>query len=464
MRKTEDAASGAHEPPSRQFERPGVPRGPRGIPRLGSALEIARSPLGFPERCFREYGDVVRFGMAGRRSTFFFHPDDIEQVLLKQAGRFRRRAAVRELVGGLMSAEGEEWKRQRRVIAPALTPKQVGSYADTIVDMVERWCARGSTPRVVDIHREMLEVTLNIVALTLFDADLTDVGKRLATAIEDATELYVPARLGWRSMLPIWIPSRTRTRFEALVKEIRAIAADIVTAQRKIGTRSGGPNDCLLARLMAARDEDGWQMNDEELQDQVVTFILAGHETTGLALTYALYLLATHPETRELVTKEATSVLGNRRAVAGDVERLPICGAVINEAMRLYPSAALIGRECTEAVEIGGVRLEPGDDAWIHLWITHRDPRWFSDPHAFRPQRWLDGSCTDLPRFAFLPFGGGPRVCIGVHFAMMELVLALATTMRALDVEVASDEPLEVTPLATLQPLRPVRLRITRRA
>ena len=430
------------------------------MPLLGSTLEISRTPLGFPERCFREYGDVVRFVVAGRTSTFFFHPDDIEQLLLKQTGSFRRRAAVRELVGGLMSAEGEEWKRQRRVIAPALTPRQVGLYAETIVDVVERWCAQGSTSRVVDIHREMLEVTLNIVALTLFDADLSDVGKRLATAIEHATELYVPARLGWRSMLPTWIPSRTRRRFEATVREIRTIAANIVTAQRKIGTRG----DCLLARLMAARDEDGWQMDDEELQDQVVTVIVAGHETSGLALTYALYLLATHPETRQLVTEEVTAVLGNRRAVAADVERLPICGAVINEALRLYPSGALIGRECTEAVEIGGVQLEPGDDAWIHLWIVHRDERWFSDPHVFRPQRWLDGSCANLPRFAFLPFGGGPRVCIGVHFAMMELVLALATAMRALDVEVASDHPLEVKPLATLQPVRPVNLRITRRA
>jgi cytochrome P450 len=358
-----------------------------------------------------------------------------------------------------MSAEGEEWKRQRRVIAPALTPRQVCLYAGTIVDVVERWCAQGSTSRVVDIHHEMLEVTLNIVALTLFDADLSEVGKRLATAIEQATELYVPARLGWRSMLPTWVPTRTRRRFEALVREVKSVAADVITAQRQIGTRG----DCLLARLMAARDEDGWQMDDELLQDQVVTVILAGHETSGLALTYALYLLATHPETRQLVTEEVTTVLGNRRAVAGDVERLPICGAVVNEALRLYPPAPVIGRECTEAVKIGGVALRPGDDAWIHLWIVHRDERWFPDPHAFRPQRWLDGSCANLPRFAFVPFGGGPRVCIGLHFATMEIVLALATAMRALDVDVTSEKPLEVTSLVTLRPLRPVRLRVTPR-
>lgn len=456
-----EPVSGETHSKRRLIVRNGSPAGPRGLPLVGSALEIARTPLGFPERCAREYGDVVRFSIAGRPPSFFlFFPDDVQQVLVEKGRSFRRVEVAPDFGDDIFALEGEAWHRRRRVIATPLSKVNVRGYAETMIDVARTWAGRFEAPRSVDIHREMNAMTLDIVVRTLFHVDPSRIATRLGEALAERRALYYPLFLGWRRLVPAFVPLHARRRLEKLTEEVEHIGLEIIAQHR----RAGASGNSLLGRLMEARYEDGTALTDRQLCDEIAALITAGHETTSLTLTAALHLLARHPALLERARDEIAHVLADRPPSPADLERLPFLHAVIREVLRLFPAVPVFGRQALEDVDIGPVRLRKGDEAWIHLWITQRDGRWFDHPREFRPDRWLGTDLEQLPRGAYLPFGAGPRICAGNHFATMELLLTLATLLPRLDLEEdASSEPFTMTHAVILQPQHPVRLRISPR-
>jgi cytochrome P450 len=432
---------------------PAYPDGPRGIPLLGPVLELAANPLAFLEKTAKNYGDISSF-LEGptRRVILLNHPDHIEALLVRHARdviKDRITRKLRRAIGdGLVTSEGAHWKRQRRLTAPSFTPHQIAHYGDQMVrrtaDAIETW----ESGEERDIHRDMMAITLNIVVDTLFgEAADSDVADAVGHALDVVTTEFDIDVHSWRLLLPEWAPTAGRRRMNAAVRVLDDVLGDIIRAGRD---RSEGP-DCLLGRLLAARDEDNGQgMSDTELRDELMTVFVAGHETTGLALFYALLLLGNHPDAARRMREEVDAALDSRLATVDDLPKLPYTRAIVNEAMRVYPPVWIIGREVVAPFEFAGVEFQPGNQVLASQWVVHHDARWFPEPEVFRPERWLEEH--HIPRFAFFPFGGGPRVCVGNHFAMMELVLVMATLAQRVQLTPLESGMPDLVTSVTLRP------------
>jgi cytochrome P450 len=439
-----------------------APTGPRGLPGVGALLAFARDPLRFVEEMARRHGDVARFPVAGNTTFLVSHPDAIKQVLVDRAGDEIKdqitRGLVRVLGHGLLTSEGDVWRRQRRRAAPSFGRAEVAVYGRAIVARAERMAERIGAREVRDVHADAAAVTLDVVVETLFAHEARGV-EAVGPTVCALLSSYRRAFIGPQRFLPAWAPTRSRRVFRRAVREIDEVLAGIVRDARAAGRRG----DDLLSHLLAATDDEGRAMDDRQLRDEIVTLFLAGHETTAIALTTALYLLASHPDVAARARAEIDAVLADRPAEAADAARLPFVDAIVREAMRLYPPAWIVGREAVRDVTIGGVTIPAGGQILASQWVVHRDARWFPEPTAFRPGRWLDGSTASIPRFAYFPFGGGPRICIGNHFAMLEAILILATLIRRIDVDLVPESRLELSPAVTLRPASPVYLAVTAR-
>jgi len=433
--------------------------GPRGIPFLGNMLQMARDPLGFLTRISQAHGDVVHFTLPGQRIYLFNHPDAIEEVLKRSGDDIRKDDFTRNLslaVGrGLLTSEGDFWRRQRKLSQPAFHHHRVHTYADTMVAHAERLIARLKDGETRDIHADMMRLTLDIVAETLFGADVGDAAEQIGEALEALMERFS----GIRALVPAWVPSFANLKVARALRSLDEVVYGIIRGRRPDDDRGD-----LLSMLLAATTEEGGKMSERQLRDEAVTLLLAGHETTALALTYTFHLLARHPAAFSELRSEAERVLGTRSPTAADIPNLPYADAVVRESMRLYPPAWAIGRATTRPCTIAGLELEPGAQLWIAQWVVHRDPRWYTDPGAFVPERWRGDFAKRLPRFAYFPFGGGPRVCIGNAFAMMEAVLLLVTITQRVRLHAEDDRPLRVAPSVTLRPKGAVRMKVELRA
>lgn len=440
-----------------------LPQGPGGHFLLGSLPEFATDPLGALERCSVAFGDVS-FLRAGVWGTWLFaHPDAIEEVLMtKQSAFVKDKITTRlkySLGDGLLTSGGEHWKRQRRLIAPSMKKGRMAHYADTMVactrEAMDTW-RDGER----DVHRDMMAMALEIAARTMFGASVDpEQGRVVGEVIEEVMGEFIRDARSWRRILPEWVPTQGRLRSQRAIQRVDHLMFGMIQQAR--ADRSDSEN--LLRVLLDAKDEDGSEMSDLQVRDEAVTMFVAGHETTALALSYAMHCLAHEPDAQARLHRELDEVLGDRLPTAQDVPRLVWTQAIVQEVLRLYPPAWTIGREAAEPVEIAGWRLEKGDQVLTPQWLVHHDPRWFSDPRAFRPERWLDGLKDRLPRFAYFPFGGGARTCVGNHFALLEAQLALATIFQRVGVSRAPGFELEVTPSITLRPVHGVRLRVERR-
>jgi cytochrome P450 len=312
---------------------------------------------------------------------------------------------------------------------------------------------------VRDVHKDMMRLTLDIVAQTLFGAEVGDHAEEVGEALEavlaivaDPLELFVP--------LLKHLPTPKRRRFDRAVTRLDAIIYRLIEERRKAGAAHA---DDLLSMLLHAQDEDGSRMSDKQLRDECLTLFLAGHETTALNLSWTWLLLSGDAAVNAKLRSEVDEVLGDRPATFADLPKLRYTGHVVAESLRLYPPAWSMGREARWDVDIGGYRIRRGQQVWFCPWAIQRDPRWFEAPDAFRPERWEGDLAKRLPRFAYFPFGGGPRQCIGQAFAQMEAVLLLATLARAFDVEVLPEPPAIAQPSVTLRPKHGLRVRLTRR-
>jgi cytochrome P450 len=393
---------------------------------------------------------------------FISDPSCVEEILVKKPELFRKdrtsRLLGRVVGNGLLVNEGESWRRQRRLLQPAFHQRQLQSYAAVMVAAAERAAAGWQAGEVRDVHEAMMAVTLNIVAETLFGADVSGQAGRIGGIISGLMEEFGRI-LGLAAMFqpPAWVPTSANRRLRAASRELDSVILGIIEARRKTPDAAA---DDLLSLLVRARDEDGGGMTDAQVRDEAVTLFLAGHETTALALTYALYLLAAHPDRQARLAQELQRVLGDRRPEMGDLENLKYTDAVVLEAMRLYPPAWVVARQALQEVEIGGYRFPKGAQFVMSPWVIHRDARNFDDPEAFNPERWEGDLARRLPRFAYFPFGGGPRVCIGNRFAMMEAKLVLAVVAQRFRFEVTRQTELTLLPSVTLRPRHGIRLRL----
>lgn len=425
----------------------------RELPFVGSLYSILDDSLGFLTRISREHGDVVEFNLPGQRIFLVNHPDAIEQVLVAEKERFIKDKLTRELGlmlgNGLLLSEGSFWRKQRMLAQPGFHRERVAAYGDVMVRYAERTTESWRDGETRDVHKDMMRLTLDVVTKTLFGIEVPDIARKLEWSLEVLMERFS----GLGSIVPIALPTPANRRARRAIEKLDEVVYGIIRERRASGDKGD-----LISMLIAATSDDDARMSDLQLRDEAMTLLLAGHETTALTLGYALDLLARHPEAQARLHEEITTVLGDRRATAADMPKLTFAEGVVRESMRLYPPAWAIGREAIAPCTIGGYPVAKGTQIWLAQWVVHRDARWFEDPLSFRPQRWANDFVKSIPRHAYFPFGGGPRICIGNAFAMMEAVLILVTLARRYRFASAGEGRLDVVPSVTLRPKGGIRL------
>jgi cytochrome P450 len=437
------------------------PPGPAGLPLVGNTLQLARDPLRFLAACARRYGEAVFLRVRGLDVFMLVDPDLVESVLVGQHRAFTvdrlSRGLADALGNSLLVSEGAYWERQRRLVQPALQRGRIREYAATTVELTRRLVATWRHGQTVDAYGSMMDLALDIVTRTLLGHDVSGEAAALHRHLDRLMDHVLGiANSGVR--LPLRVPTPgNRAASRALQSFDRLIYA-IIGRRRAAGDDA----DDLVGLLVGVRDEDGGRMSDRQIRDELLTMLLVGHETSALALTYAFWLLGTHPEALARVSAEVDAVLGKRAAAFDDVGRLRYTEHVFKEALRLYPPVWAMGREALHDCDVGGYPVRKGAQVLLSPWVSHRNPRFFAAPDAFRPERWDDQAGADLPPFAYFPFGGGPRTCLGSRYATMECVLILATVVQRFAFR-AERGRLALLPTVTLRPRHPVRLTLAAR-
>lgn len=457
-----------------------LPPSPSGYPVLGNAIHFARDPFAFVEDAIDECGDIYRMELPGIDDVFVFaHPDYFNRVLVTDVDAFGKTEDYRRAFGsGLLSVEGQEWRRQREILQPLFYRDRLRGYTDQMVACTNQRLATWADGETRDMELEMRDLTLEILFATLFGRQMApgeDQGLR--EAADGLNEWFAPS--SW--MLPPWVPTPARRRFKQSTKrlrrEVRALleddnqenppktatgASDNPVGNQLHATDSAIPD--LLTQLQRAREaDDAEQLTTEEIEDQLVTMMFAGHETTAAALGFTWYLLATHPDTRDRFHAELDTVLDGDPPSAEDLDELEVTDRIIIESLRLYPPVHTIPRQTKTNVNVGGYTIPAGHELHLSIIHVHRDEQFYEEPLAFRPDRWTDEFEEDLPDFAYAPFGGGRRTCIGREFALLEAKVVLATIGQEYRFDWERTRDLDLSPRVTTQTKDGIPLRIHRR-
>ena len=431
---------------------------------MGNAFEPRGDPIGYFTKCFREYGDIVFLRFLGVPMCLLNRPDCIESVLVTQHSNFEKskdyRALRRVLGNGLLTSEGEFWRRQRKLVQPAFHQERIAAYTEVMVAYSERMLASWKDGQGLDVHEAMMRLTLDIVAKTLFDTDVSREAEDVGAALQFLMGKFM-RQAAFAFLLPASIPIPTTRRLRRAVGQLDKVIYEIIRRRRASGTMSGD----LLSVLLQAQDDEGLGMTDRQLHDEIMTLFLAGHETTANALSWTWFLLGQHPEVEENFVEELQRVLGGRAPTASALPRLTYTEMVLSEAMRLYPPVWVIGRRALAPFRMGNYELPAETNVVMSQLITHRDAKYFPEPERFDPDRWRpnDPRNLSLPRFAYFPFGGGPRVCIGAGFSMMEAVLLLATIAQKFKLTLVPGQTIEKLPSVTLRPKSGIHVILHRR-
>lgn len=431
------------------------------------AQALRRDPLGTYMQGWREQGDVVRFRLGGPFEAYLVvHPHGVERILREANQQYGKvlwhNARFMELLGhGLATSEGDRWLSRRRLLQPAFHRDHLAAMVSTMAEATEEVAARWDrlpTGSVVDMSREMMALTLTVAARTLLGVDAASDARRVGPSI-DETLRHLMRRIESLIAWPLWVPLPANRRFVAARRELDAFIANLI-ARRRLD-RSG--ETTFLDILLDARDATtGEPLSDREIRDEVMTMLMAGHESTSVALTWAWYLLDRHRSTFDAVRAEVATEVGDRSVELEDLARLRTTSMVIDETLRLYPPAWSTTRAPLLDDVIGGRRIPRGKFVIVSPYMTQRHPAFWEDPESFRPERFRDGIPTGADRFAYFPFGGGPRQCMGAQFALMEAKIVLATLAGRFRPSMVPGHIVEIDPQVTLRPVAgmPMRLAI----
>jgi cytochrome P450 len=437
---------------------------------LGATLarRFRQTPLEFTTEIGRTYGDIAYFRMGPLRAYFVNQPRLIREVLVTKHKHFCRPKWITRPLSkidgnGLVLSDGDFWLRQRRLVQPAFASRRFGPYATATVDYTLEMLKRWSSGASLNIADEMTQLTLRIIAKALFGVELSDQVAQLGDAVRIISEGFV-GEAGNPFHLPDWVPLPAKRRKRWAIQTLDQLVRGIIRERRASGEDRGD----LLAMLLLAVDEegDGRGMTDEQARDEAITLFNAGHDTTAAALAWVWYAVASRRAIEDRLIEEVDTVLAGNPPTLADAGRLPYVEMVIKESLRLYPPTwSLVPREVVEPVEIGGYPIARGSWIYIFPYVTQRDPRFFKDPETFDPERFSPVRADEIPQHAYIPFGGGPRVCIGEKFAMMEMILIVATVLQKARVKLAADQgTIEPEPLIAIRPKGGLRVSISRRA
>jgi cytochrome P450 len=416
---------------------------------------VKRDPAGVFMRAARRYGDVVYLKIGPRRGFLITNPEDIRHVLQDNARNYHKSplyGKLRMFLGnGLLTSEDELWLRQRRIAQPAFHRQRLAALANVMADAARdaaaEWQGLASAGRPVDVDQEMMRLTRTVVVRALLGADLGPFTSKI-----DQAWTIINQHIGesfWSLAFIDRLPTPKYRRFQAARAVLRGAVDHVISERRRTSSDSAD----LLSMLMSARDEEtGEAMTDEQLRVEVTTFLLAGQETTSLALTWTWYLLSQYPHAQRRLEDEIDVVLNGRPPAYSDLVNLPYLRMVIDEAMRLYPPAWGFSRQALADDQLGGFRLPRGWIAFVVPYVLHRLPAWWPDPEAFDPERFSPERSADRPKFAYIPFGAGPRQCIGNQFALIETQLSVATFAQSYRLHLAPGHKAEPWPLITLRP------------
>jgi cytochrome P450 len=441
-----------------------APRLPGTLPLIGDLLELGRNPIDlFTE--VAEQGDVVSLKFAHARYFLVNDVETVHHVLVDNNRNYTKSPNYKGLklvLGeGLVTSEGEFWRRQRKLSQPAFHRDRVASFVTSMVEetdtMLSKWDEHVGD--VIDVHAEMMKLTLRIVARTLFStavgAEADAIGEALGIAIHHAND-YAEAVI----KPPQWLPSPKNFRFKRSMKTLDALVFRIIDTRRR--GESADAND-LLALLMAAT-EDGRGMTDQQLRDEVMTLVMAGHETTANALAWTFYLLSKDPEVERRLARDVVAAVGDRAPVAEDAPKLKYASMVVSESMRLFPPVWAFERQAIDDDVVGGFEVPAKSMVAISPFLLHRHRAYWENPEGFDPERFSPQASEGRPKFAYLPFGGGPRMCIGMGFAMMEAQMCLARIVQKFRLELASSARVDPEPVVTLRPRGGLKMRLRRQA
>lgn len=439
------------------------PPGPRGRAILGYLPEFRRDPLTFLTGLARNHGDVVYYKMVRQEMVLLNHPDYIRDVLTTHHRNFVKGRALqwsKRLLGeGLLTSEGDFHRRQRRIAQPAFHRQWISNYGAVMtgyaLQMSDRWKEGG----VVDIAQEMMHLTLSIASKTLFNADTESEAKEIGEAMTVSVEYFLRFMLPFADLLAK-LPVPSTLRFRKAKRTLDATIYKMIRQRRESGEEKGD----LLSMLLLARDEEGsGGMTDEQLRDEAMTLLLAGHETTANALTWTWYLLSQHPDIAAKLHRELDTVLAGEVPTVDHLSKLTYTEQVLAESMRLYPPAWLLGYRAVNDYQVDKYDIPARSIVLMSQYVMHRDPRYYPEPLLFNPERWTPEAKAKRPKFSYFPFGGGPRVCIGEPFAWMEGVLLIAALGQKWRFELVPNHPIELQPLITLRPKHGMKMVLRRR-
>ena len=425
---------------------------------LSSLTNILRARddlAGFLLGLQREQGDVARARLGNLHIHLLAHPDHVRDVLVTHQRAFMKGHVLQRakmLLGeGLLTSEGEFHLRQRRLVQPAFHRQRIAAYAHAMVERATIAGDRWHDGQIVDMDHEMMELTLAIVARTLFDADVDAEADEIGSALTEVLQLFQTVFIPGMHLLD-HLPLPHTRRFARARGRLDATIYRLI-AERRAERARGEERGDLLSMMLSAQDAegDGGSMTDEQLRDEAMTLFLAGHETTANALTWTWYLLSQHAEVEVRLHEEVDRVLAGRRATADDLASLPYTRMVLSESMRLYPPAYAIGRRALENYEVAGIVIPRGALVVVSPLVTQRDARWFPEPERFDPNRWTPEAQAARPKFSYFPFGGGTRMCIGDQFAWTEGILVLATLAQRWRAELERGQRVGMKPMITLR-------------
>ena len=430
----------------------------------GQALiQFRRDPILYLRRAANECGDVVRLPFSRDPLFLLNHPDLIRDVFVTRQRQFKKGRGLermKRLLGeGLLTSEGDFHLRQRRLMQPAFHRQRVAAYSEAMTHFAAETAGRWTDGGTVDVAEEMMRLTLAIVGKTLFDAEVEAEADDIGGAMAEVISLFHLLMLPYADLLER-LPLPPVRRFRAARARLDATVYRLIAEHRASGEDRG---DLLSMLLLAQDDGGGGGMTDEQIRDEAMTLFLAGHETTANALTWTWYLLSQNPEAEAKLHAEIDDLLAGRLPTADDLPQLPYTRRVFAESLRLYPPAWVVGRRVLEDYEAEGYVLPAQSIVLLAQSVTHSDPRYFPDPGRFDPDRWTSEAEAERPKFAYFPFGGGPRVCIGEQFAWMEGILLLATLGQAWRLRLAPGQSVATQPIITLRPRYGMRMRVEKR-